>query len=110
MNEEVPCPDPNEPVTRRILQEELARYATKEDLQEVRDDLSRQMRALAEETWSKVIGLFDQVLARLDELRDLPERTTRLEASFQNLERRTQALEAARRVRKRAARSRKKRT
>ena len=89
MNEDVvPCPDPNEPVTRRILQEELSKFVTKEEL---REELSKQLsklatpsdlKALEESIRSWIVPLFDPYLNN-------PGRLTTLESRMDEIETRT---------------------
>ena len=126
MNEnEVPCPDPNEPVTRRILDEVLeARLEEKflefekriglqikaaiEDANERwQRDFAQLSKTLIEELRSEFRGAFGVLENRVDELEP---RVTGLEPRVTQLEQRATVLEAPRVVRrKRAAPKRKKR-
>ena len=103
----------DEPVTRKILREELANHPTNEQLdaklanhptnQQLVEALSALRTAIAEDVAGQIKGYTESMNAnnetRLDPYRDVPGRTTALERRSEGHELRISRLEAPRRSR-----------
>jgi hypothetical protein len=125
--QDVPCPDPDQVVTRSILREELDKLlptlATKEDLKALatKEDLKayvtkEDLKAFAVEVAGWFRAMEESILAKVDAMfdpfRDLHPRTTALESTTAVLDGRVGALEARRpvsRPRRKPARNTKRR-